>query len=361
MSLIKWPTEGWWKDWFLIARIDSSESPSKIELCKPFSWRKLTALRAASVSRATMEDGKGMISDIVASTSPKEFRITTPMPAAPSSSKMAPSKFVFTVLESGGFQMTFFCGCFKMGLAWRRWYSWRYCCAKSVVFSKGATGSLTRILFRLHQINQQIVINASDPWGFRRDNLKTSANVRKEVVAACKSVKSVPQAGLIFSQPYSAWDTVSGSLLQLEQIGVCTTLRFTKFSIVGRESIQALHAKVLILFGTFNLHRPTQNFLFSPDSEAEAASTISISQISWYPVLTEYFPSFVFGQMSISSWGVKQIGIDLILCASKGRKQKSMSCIFHQPELQSMRSATRASVGRTETKEMTFPGPSLGS
>ena len=75
MSLTKWPTTGWWKHWFLIAGIEVSESPSKIELSKPSSCRKETALRAAIVSRARIDDGRGMISDRAASSSPKELLI----------------------------------------------------------------------------------------------------------------------------------------------------------------------------------------------------------------------------------------------------------------------------------------------
>ena len=82
MSLIKWPTNGWWKHWFLIARIEVSESPSKIELPKLSSWRKVTALRAAIVSKLTIDDGRGMISDNAARTSPEEFRTTNPTPVA---------------------------------------------------------------------------------------------------------------------------------------------------------------------------------------------------------------------------------------------------------------------------------------
>ena len=67
-SLIKWPTKGWWKHWFLIARIEVSESPSKIELPKLISWRKVTALRSTIVSKTTIDDGRGMISDNAART-----------------------------------------------------------------------------------------------------------------------------------------------------------------------------------------------------------------------------------------------------------------------------------------------------
>lgn len=55
-----------------------------------------------------MDDGLGMISNKAANTVPEEFRATTPMPAAPKSSKTAPSKFVFKEPRSGGFQMIFF-------------------------------------------------------------------------------------------------------------------------------------------------------------------------------------------------------------------------------------------------------------
>lgn len=63
MSLIKCPTDGWWKHWFFITKINIYESPSKLELCKPSSWRNLTALLAAIVSNTTMDDGRGMISN----------------------------------------------------------------------------------------------------------------------------------------------------------------------------------------------------------------------------------------------------------------------------------------------------------
>lgn len=119
MSLIKWPTDGWWKRWFLIAKVDASESPSKIELCKSSSWIKVTALLVAMISTATMDNGRGMISGRATSTSPEKFRTTTPIPTAPNSSKTESSKFVFKVLRSVGFQMASFGGCLMTGLTWR--------------------------------------------------------------------------------------------------------------------------------------------------------------------------------------------------------------------------------------------------
>ena len=68
---------------------------------------KRVTLLAAIVSRATMDEGMGIISNKAARTSPEEFQTTAPIPIAPKSSKTAPSKFVFYRPTSGGFQMTF--------------------------------------------------------------------------------------------------------------------------------------------------------------------------------------------------------------------------------------------------------------
>ena len=87
MSFIIWPTSGWWKHWFLIAEIEDSESPSKIEPCRLSSWRKWTALRVATVSNANTDDGQGVILDKAAMIVPEEFWTTTPMPAVPNLQK----------------------------------------------------------------------------------------------------------------------------------------------------------------------------------------------------------------------------------------------------------------------------------
>ena len=71
----------------------------------------MTALRATIVSKTTIDDGRGMISDNAARTSPEEFQTTTPIPTTSKSSKIAPSKLVFRVLRSGGFQIVCFGGC----------------------------------------------------------------------------------------------------------------------------------------------------------------------------------------------------------------------------------------------------------
>ena len=173
-SLIKWPTKGWWKHWFLIARIEVSESPSKIELPKLISWRKVTALRSTIVSKTTIDDGRGMISDNAARTSPEEFQTTTPIPTTSKSSKIAPSKLVFRGLRSGGFQIVCFGGCLMTDLPRSCWNSWRYCCARSESLSSGITASLTPLLFRRVHKNQQIVMNSSAPREFCNANLKRS-------------------------------------------------------------------------------------------------------------------------------------------------------------------------------------------
>ena len=174
MFLTKWPTTGCWKLCFLIVEIASSESPSKIMPLKPSSQTNRTARLAAIVSRATMDEGRGIISDSAAKTSPEELRTTTPILAAPKSSKTATSKFVFNRVASGGFQMTFFGSFFDSGFAQNYWKSARCFCANSGIFSRDATASLTLILLRRFPITQQIMMKPSAPRGFCSANLKRS-------------------------------------------------------------------------------------------------------------------------------------------------------------------------------------------
>lgn len=92
--------------------------------------------------QSRIDDGRGMISDRAANSSPEELRTTTPIPVASNSSKIAPSKFVFKVLGFGGFQIFCFGGCLTTGLLWDCWNSWRYCWARSDNFSSGVTAFL---------------------------------------------------------------------------------------------------------------------------------------------------------------------------------------------------------------------------
>ena len=117
MSLTKWPTTGCWKLCFLIVEIASLESPSKIMPLKPSSRTNRIARLVTIVSNATMDEGRGILSDNAAKTSPEESRTTAPVPTDPKSSKTAPSKFVFNRLASGGFQMTFLGSFFDSGFA----------------------------------------------------------------------------------------------------------------------------------------------------------------------------------------------------------------------------------------------------
>ena len=174
MSLTKWPTTGCWKLYFLKAEIASSKSPSKIVPLKPSSRTNRTARIATIVSRATMDEGRGIISDSAAKTSPEELRTTTPIPTAPKSSKTALSKFVFYRAASDGFQMTFLDNFFDSGFAQSCWKSAKCFCTNSRFFSRGATDSLTLVLLHRFQMNQQIMMKPSTPWGFYSANLKRS-------------------------------------------------------------------------------------------------------------------------------------------------------------------------------------------
>ena len=200
MSFIKWPTFGWWKHWFLIAEIEVSESPSKIEPCRLSSWRKWTTLRAATVSNANIDDGQGIISDKAAMTVPEEFQTTTPMPDAPKSSKIAPSKFVFKVPGSGGFQMIFF----------RKLLAGRF--ASSLLEFREVLLSLVCNLLQRHYcfLNSYLVLTIpnkptvgdkefSSFLVLQRQPEKIKERKKNWFVALCNSSKLVPQTTRIFS------------------------------------------------------------------------------------------------------------------------------------------------------------------
>ena len=174
MSLTKWPTTRCWKLCFLIVEIASLESPSKIVPLKPSSQTNRIARLAAIVSRATLDEGRGIISDSAAKTSPKELRTTAPIPSAPKSSKTVLSKFVFNRAASGGFQMTFLGNFFDFGFAQSYWKSTKCFYANSRIFSRGATDSLTLILLHRFQMKQQIMMKPLAPRGFYNANLKRS-------------------------------------------------------------------------------------------------------------------------------------------------------------------------------------------
>ena len=92
------------------------------------------------------------------------------------------------------------------------------------------------------------------------DSVKLTWKDQQKIINGVDTTRNssnhIPQARLRFSQFHRAWTTILCSLLQLEQVYDWTTFLFARLSKVGRELVQAHHAKVLILFGTFSLHKP---------------------------------------------------------------------------------------------------------
>ena len=120
----------------LSSLITTFELPSKIELWIPISLAKSTALLASNISKAVIDEGNAIFSDVEAKTSPRESLIITPTPAEPSLSKRAPSKLVLKILSGGGFQ-GFLAGrrLFTAGLL----YLWNSC-----RFDRAYLGNLSR-------------------------------------------------------------------------------------------------------------------------------------------------------------------------------------------------------------------------
>ena len=171
-------------------------------------------------------------------------------------------------------------------------------------------------------------------------------------------MENFPQTRPRFSQLCRAWKTVSGSLLQLEQVDDRTTFRFTRLSKVGRELVQARTTQKFLSCLELSVSTDQSRiFCFPQCLKPKPALYFPFLEEVGNPSLTEYFPSLVFGQIKMSSWGVIHIGIDFIFCASKGRKYLSINTPFHQPEFSSKRSATTASAGISEIGEQILPEP----
>ena len=190
---------------------------------------------------------------------------------------------------------------------------------------------------------------------FAKLTWKTLANVREKVVVARNSSNGDPQTSPIFSQPQRAWATDSGTLLQMGQIDDWATYRLAKFSKVGRESVQALHAKVL--FFIWHLYppqtRPKLSALFSIWSRNKLPifhlTQDLISHLNCIFSILGFWPDYNIFLRHKTNWE------DFIFWASEGRKQVSIRNTFHQPELLPRRSATTASAGRIKIGKRPCP------
>ena len=116
----------------------------------------------------------------------------------------------------------------------------------------------------------------------------------------------------------------------------------------GRQFVQALHRKCLIFPGTLSFQIPDHKSLVAAEFETEALAKFSSSQMTLYANFTVYTPSFSNAQYRKSAWEDTHRGMDLIYCASKGLKHESSIWSFHPPTLESINSATLASLSKTE-------------
>ena len=105
MSETMWPKGAAEKSSLFIAQIAISESPSRMTFSKPSSLAKKRALHAANTSTISTEVGRGMTCVNAAITRPRSLRMMEPKPASACSLNIAPSKFILTQSEWGGFHL----------------------------------------------------------------------------------------------------------------------------------------------------------------------------------------------------------------------------------------------------------------
>ena len=133
----------------------------------------------------------------------------------------------------------------------------------------------------------------------------------------------------IFLQHHRACIVFSCSLPQCWQVGSSRTFHLTKFDRVSSASEHACQRNFFIFLGTFIFQSHFQKSFSFDVSNTEAFSSCSISHNKSYPVLTEYSPSLLLGQIKQLAWWVTHKGIALLFSASKGRKRWS---ILHSPK-----------------------------
>ena len=161
-SSIRWPKEAIHSSSKLREFIMVSESPSNTTVWRLNSLANRIALLHARASTSSTNGSKAILSKIAQITFPSWSLITTPIPAAPSSWKMAPWKLALHQELGGGNQWTSARGwCETVGMPWTCWNSWNRFMALAWICKLGNEGEPVRIAFLLYQILQEINANLS--------------------------------------------------------------------------------------------------------------------------------------------------------------------------------------------------------
>lgn len=198
-------------------------------------------------------------------TAPSESRMTTPIPVSSNSLNIAPSQFDFTPPIAGGDHFFAAVGqplqildpCFLKSRI--------YSLAKTGILSRGKGCSWRRVLFRCHHADQAVATNKGSKADFSRIKFSSSGELDCTRVLSTQ-LKSTDQTDCRLSHPQSACTTSLFPCRQCWHTDSSSIFRFTRFSFVGREFVQAFQRKCLILPDTFILQILFQNSFYDSAS-----------------------------------------------------------------------------------------------
>ena len=158
------------------------------------------------------------------------------------------------------------------------------------------------IFFRLHQINQAIEAKSSNRFECSPTSDTRSENDTTIGKSFLNHPNSDSQTVRIFLQYHRACIVFSCSLPQSWQVGSSRTFHLAKLDHVGSASEHAHQRKNFILFCTFIFQSYFQKSFLFAISNTKAFSICSLSHSNSYPVLIEYSPSLLLGQIKQSAW-----------------------------------------------------------
>lgn len=132
----------------------------------------------------------------------------------------------------------------------------RHSWANSNTLSSGKAGLPRWMLLRLFHSDQMTAANSSGSLFPAKINSNTSIKEEHAISVPWIHFALVIHFGLVLHKSFNSgqWNKActasSGCSLHRSQVPVLMILRWTKFILAGRESLQALHARCFTLFGT---------------------------------------------------------------------------------------------------------------
>lgn len=235
------------------------------------SWASNTPFSTAIASTSSTVNCAGRVLHMAAMTEPSEFLMIAPMLEGLWSCEVAPSTFILN--RPGG-------GAVQPGWLGKLWWgqdefalqkSWISLWADSHIWRAGLAAASWMIWFLFYQINQAVEKKTSRSKAKPRFSNSMATSEMSSIVFRSLMGHSDQQVHTLAanSQWIKAWGVHSKSRLHRGQDSSTATPLDWRFFMVGRASLQALHANILIFGGRFRCQSFLQSWaLASPDEHS---------------------------------------------------------------------------------------------